>query len=406
MNAAPPAVDADSQSDSRRPVWLVSLAVLLASSTWFAGTAVAPQLAASWSLDSTRAASLTSATQFGFLVGTVLFAVLNLADRFRARAVFAGAALAGALANAGFAAASGLESAVPLRFLTGITLAGVYPVGMKIVASFSTHGLGLRLGIMVGALGVGTALPFLVQWSAVGLPWRAVVAFASVAASAGAALVWLALEDGPHLRTRARFDASAAFRVFHDPAFRLNACGYFGHMWELYTVWSLQVFFLRQALPWAAPHAPLLAFGVVAIGALGCVGGGLLARRLGERTVALRALVASTLACLLSPWAFTLPAWALIPFMLVWGLVIVADSPQFSALAARLSPPEYVGTALTVQNGLGFALTVVSIQCVAWLGETLGWRYVFLFLAPGPALGAWSMRRLGKVLAQRGGGWL
>lgn len=381
---------------SRGPVVWVSVAVLLASATWFAGTAVAPILVGVWHLDVTRAASLTSSTQLGFIVGTVLFAALNLADRYRARAVFALSALSGALANAGFAMAPNLALAVPLRFLTGVTLAGVYPVAMKIVASFSTHGLGLRLGIMVGALGLGTALPFLLQWAAVGLDWRSIAGAGSVAAAAGAGIVWFLVPDGAHLGQRARFDLGAAWRVFADPAFRLNACGYFGHMWELYALWSLQVFFLRSALPAWGEHVALIAFGVVAMGSVGCIAGGLWSRRTSEREVALFALVASTLACLLSPFAFALPPWALVVFMLGWGVVVVADSPQFSALAARLSPREYVGTALSVQNGVGFALTVVSIQLVAWLGDTLGWRYALVFLAPGPAFGAWSMYRLGR----------
>jgi len=392
----PRAERAPSQPDGARAVALVSLAVLLASATWFSGTAVAPALVRAWRLDSGQAAALTSSTQLGFIAGTALFAVLNLADRYRARTVFTCSAAAGAVANAAFALADGLWAAVPLRFLTGVSLAGVYPVAMKIVASWSAHGLGLRLGVMVGALGLGTAVPFLVQWAAVGLDWRAVAWIASASAGAGALLVGAAVSDGPHLGGRAPFDLAAAWRVFADPAFRRNACGYFGHMWELYAVWSLQVFFLRAARPELRDHVALLAFAVVAVGALGCVLGGLWSRRIGERRVALSALLASTTACLLSPLAFSLPAWALVAFMLAWGVVVVADSPQFSALAAKLSPKAYVGTALTVQNGVGFALTVASIQLVAWLGDTLGWRFAFLFLAPGPALGAWSMHRLAR----------
>ena len=186
--------------------------------------------------------------------------------------------------------------------------------------------------------------------------------------------------------------------VFRDAAFRRNAFGYFGHMWELYAVWSLQVFFLRAALPesWHA-DAALVAFAVIGIGALGCIGGGALSRRIGERRVALSALVMSSAMCLLSPLAFDLPPWALITFMLIWGVVIVADSPQFSALATRYCRPEYTGTALTVQNGVGFALTVASIQLVAALADAIGWQWVFLVLAPGPLLGAWSMLRLRSV---------
>jgi len=368
---------------------------MLSSAVWFAGTAVAPDLVVEWGLDSSQSAALTSATQFGFIAGTLLFALLNLADRFSARRVFLASALSGVAINAGFAMCDGLALAVALRFLTGVALAGIYPVGMKIVASWSDTGLGLRLGIMVGALGVGTALPYLMQWAALGYEWRVVVWAASALAALGAMLVHMGVSEGPRLRARARFDARAFWRVFGDAKFRWNAFGYLGHMWELYAVWSLQLFFLREALPetWHGATA-LIAFGVVAIGAFGCLGGGLLSQRIGERRVALYALMASSAMCLLSPMAFTMPSWALVVFMLLWGVVIVADSPQFSTLATRHCPPEYTGTALTVQNGLGFAVTVISIQLVAVLAEVVGWRWVFLFLAPGPLFGAWSMARL------------
>ena len=366
--------------------------MLLASATWFSGTAVAPALVREWGLGPAGAAWLTVAVQAGFVTGTFLYAALNLADVFNARRVFFASALAGAFCNAAFAfLAGGLRSAVVLRFLTGVTLAGVYPVGMKIVASWFRTGLGWRLGLMVGALNVGTASPYLLQALGRQLPWRWLAASASALAVAGGLLVLGGLRDGPHLSGRARFDARMMLRVFAHPPFRLTAFGYFGHMWELYAFWSLVSFYLAARFAtepaWSA-RLPLVSFLVLSAGAIGCAGGGWISRTVGERRVALVSLLASATLCAGSGLAFLLdPAW-LIAYLLAWGVVIVSDSPQFSALAARNCPPEYTGTALTVQNGVGFAITVVSIQLTAALAPRLGWRWAFVFLAVGPLLGA------------------
>jgi MFS family permease len=380
-----------------RALLVVSASVLLAGSTWFSGTAAVPALRAAWGLGDAQAAWLTVAVQLGFITGTFAYAAFNVADVWNARRVFAASALAGAACNAGFAWASeGLASALVFRYLTGVTLAGVYPVGMKIVASWFRDGLGWRLGVLVGALGLGTASPYLVRALGGGGDWRTLAGSASVAAVAAAVLVTVALADGPYLRGRARFDLAAAARVFRDPSFRLVALGYFGHMWELYALWSLVLFFVAGR-GWSASDSALVAFATVAAGALGCTGGGLLSRRIGERRVALGALAASTACCALSGFAYALPAAALVAFLVCWGIVAVADSPQFSALAARYCPPEYTATALTVQNGIGFAVTVASLQLLPLLATRLGWRWVFTVLAIGPALGAVAMARLRRV---------
>jgi MFS family permease len=380
-----------------RALLVVSAAVLLAGSTWFSGTAAVPALRAAWALGDAEAAWLTVAVQLGFITGTFAYAALNVADVWNARRVFAASALAGAACNAGFAWASdGLASALAFRYLTGVTLAGVYPVGMKIVASWSRDGLGWRLGVLVGALGLGTASPYLVRALGAGGDWRALAGSASLAAVAAAVLVTFALADGPYLRARARFDLAAAARVFRDPSFRLVALGYFGHMWELYALWSLVLFFVAGR-GWSASDSATVAFATVAAGALGCTGGGLLSRRIGERRVALGALVASAACCAVSGFAYALPAAALVAFLVCWGIVAVADSPQFSALAARYCPPEYTATALTVQNGIGFAVTVASLQLLPLLATRLGWRWVFTVLAIGPALGAVAMARLRRL---------
>ena len=388
---------APSERDATRALLVVSAAVLLAGSTWFSGTAAVPALRAAWSLGDAQAAWLTVAVQLGFITGTFVYAALNVADVWNARRVFAASALAGAACNAGFAWASdGLASALAFRYLTGVTLAGVYPVGMKIVASWFRDGLGWRLGVLVGALGLGTASPYLVRALGAGGDWRTLAGAASLAAVAAAVLVTVALADGPFLRGRARFDLAAATRVFRDPSFRLVALGYFGHMWELYALWSLVLFFVAGR-GWSAPDAAFVAFATVAAGAIGCVGGGLLSRRIGERRVALGALVASCACCAVSGFAYALPAAALVAFLVCWGMVTVADSPQFSALAARYCPPEYTATALTVQNGIGFAVTVASLQLLPLLATRRGWRWVCTVLAIGPALGAVAMARLRLV---------
>ncbi|PRQ06793.1 MFS transporter [Enhygromyxa salina] len=387
------------QVSAKRALVVISIGVLLASSTWLSGTAAARELARVWALSPSEAARLTSATQWGFIAGTLVYAATNLADRFDARRVFCGSAVLGACFNLGFAWLSdGLWSALVLRFATGMTLAGVYPVGMKLIAGWYREGLGWRLGVMVGCLTLGTAFPFGVAALGLALDWRALASIASIASVVGGLLVRLGCDEGPLLRTRARLDLRVVGRVFRHRPFRDAAFGYFGHMWELYALWSLTAVWLdarfaaANAGAWAE-RVSLLAFATVGVGALGCVAGGLLSRRLGERKVALIALTGSGVACLISGFAFELPPGWLTVFLLAWGVLVVADSPQFSALAARHAPSEYTGTALTIQNGLGFAISTVSIQLVPRLAELVGWRWVFAVLAIGPMVGVYFTAR-------------
>lgn len=390
----------ETPAGANRAMIVISLAVLLASSTWFSGTAAARELVELWRLSPGQSAALTSATQWGFIAGTLLYALANLADRFDARRVFLISALLGAGFNLGFAwLSASLIPALAFRFATGLTLAGVYPVGMKLIAGWFQRGLGWRLGVMVGCLTLGTAFPYGVVALGLDLDWRSLASVASAAAVLGGLLVAFGTREGPHLRARAKLDLRVAFAVFRHRPFRDTAIGYFGHMWELYALWSLAGFYLASRFElgadpaWAA-RVPLLAFATVAVGALGCVGGGLLSRRIGERRVALIALIGSASACLLSGLAFDLPPPLLLIFVLLWGLLVVADSPQFSALAARHAPAGYTGTALTVQNGIGFLITTASIQLLPWLAGQIGWRWAFSALAIGPLIGAWFTRRV------------
>jgi MFS family permease len=350
------------------------------------------ELLASW---------LTISVQLGFILGTFLYALLNISDIFGARRVYMISALGGALFNGLFALASqDLGTAVFLRFLTGITLAGIYPVGMKIIASWFRKGLGGGLGIMVGALTLGTAFPYLLAGLRTEFDWRLLILVSSMMTILGGLIIAVGVKDGPHLTQRAKFKPRMAAKVFKDRAFRLQSLGYFGHMWELYAFWSLIVFYLYGAISGAGQsRISLVVFLVISAGAAGCVFGGLLSKRIGERRVALFAMCISGALCLFSGFIHTLPPWILVGALLAWGFFVVADSPQFSALAALSCPPAYTGTALTIQNGLGFAVTVLSIQLLPVIAQAVGWRWAFTFLAPGPMLGAWAMSRLGKMLS-------
>jgi MFS family permease len=390
--------EAAAESGAWRALLGACLAVLLASAPWFSGTAAVPSLRAAWGLTEAESARVTSATLVGFIAGTLLYALLNVADLFNPRRVFAASAALCAAFNAGFAfAADGLASALVLRFLTGVALAGVYPVAMKIVSGWFGSGLGLPLALMLGALNIGTAAPYLIQAAGAASDWRRLAGLASLSCLVGGLVMLGAVTDGPHLRARARFDPRMAVAVFQDRAFRYNAFGYFGHMWELYALWSLVAFYVGARWPEggedARRMAAVLGFLTVAAGAVGCAIGGVASRRIGERRVARAALLASATACLASGAASWLPLAGLTLFLLAWGAVAVADSPQFSALATRLAPREYVGTALTVQTGVGFAVTVAAIELMPAAARVLGWRWAFLALAPGPLLGAYFMSR-------------
>jgi MFS family permease len=383
----------------RRALFLVSLSVFLASSIWFSGTAAAPWLQKAWSMSEVRASGLTASVQIGFILGTLLYALLNVADVFRTRSVFFASAIAGAAFNAAFALLSqGWGTAVMFRFFTGITLAGVYPVGMKIVAQWYRDKLGWRLAVLVGALTLGKSFPYLLVTLGSALDWRMLMLFASALAAAGGCLVRFGLGDGPFLSAVAPFDVHAALRVFRRRAFRLQSFGYFGHMWELYAFWSLTASFLAAGPAARGGRFPVpvafVAFLTIGAGVLGSWLAGWTSRTLGEKRVAFLSLLISGIFCAFSWLLFTLPFGILVPAFLVWGFFVVADSAQFSALAAGTCPPEYTGTALTIQNGIGFAVTAVSIPFTAWMAQTFGWRWAFVFLAVGPLFGLVSLVKL------------
>ena len=383
-----------------RALLLLAIAELLAMTLWFSATAVMPALVAAWALSPTGAAWLTAAVQAGFVVGALGSAVFNLPDVLPPRRMFALAAVAGALVNLLLAwVADGIGAALVLRFLTGVALAGVYPPGMKIAAGHvSGRGRGLAIGALVGSLTLGSATPHLVAGllDARGLSHVAVLTVSSALALVGALIVATLVTDGPNAPGRAPFDPRQLGRVLRDRAVLLANLGYFGHMWELYAVWTWLAVFLAEALPPGDPGAPrLAAFAIIGVaGAAGAFAGGWLADRIGRTTVTIGAMAISGACCLASAWAYAGPAWLLVAFGLVWGASVIADSAQFSASVTELSEPAYMGTALTLQTSLGFALTLVTIWGLPLLAQHVGWRYAFLVLAPGPFLGCWAMAAL------------
>jgi MFS family permease len=382
---------ADLAPGRTRALALLAAALVLAMTTWFSASAVVPQLRAEWSLGDTAAAWLTIAVQLGFVAGALLSSVLNLADVVAPRIVILAGAAGAAAANALLGAVSGAGAAIPLRFLTGFFLAGVYPPALKLMATWFRRGRGTALGILVGALTLGSAMPHLVNGLG-GLDWHTVV-YATSALTLAGGLLALAVPDGPYPFPQATFDPHQARRVFANRGVRLASLGYFGHMWELYAMWAWFVVFYATAVDDGA-GAAYATFAVIAAGALGCWVGGILGDRIGRpETTALAMAVSGTCALLIGLF-LDAPAWAVLAVGLVWGFTVVADSAQFSTLVTEHADQAYVGTALTMQLALGFTLTVATIWLLPFFADAVGWRWAFAFLAPGPALGVVAMLRL------------
>ncbi|WP_418314752.1 MFS transporter [Piscinibacter sakaiensis] len=375
---------------TRNPVPTIVVAQLLGTSLWFSANGAADDLIRQWQISQAQIGTLTNAVQFGFIVGTLVFGLSGLADRFPASRIFAVCALLGAGFNACFALfADGIAMALPLRFAVGFSLAGVYPLGMKLIVGWVPDRAGPALAQLVGMLTLGTALPHGIRFAGGDWSWQATVLVSSALAVLAAAMI-LRLGDGPHLRPRAgapRPGWGKVFEAWTVPAFRASAFGYFGHMWELYALWTLAPVLIAIG-PLASAGSPAvsgLSFAIVGIGAIGCFAGGWWSRRIGSARVAAAALAASALCCALFPFAVGWAAALQLVLLLFWGLAVVADSPHFSALSARACPPAIVGSALALQNAIGFAITMVSIQLGSVLVDSWGAAVAWLLL-PGPLL--------------------
>src|SRR5215470_16135176 len=366
-------------------------------SLWFSASASVPAIQAEWRLSDSAAAWLTLAVQLGFVLGTLVSALSNLPDVVNTRRLFAASALLAALSNAAFGLfAKGPGLGIPLRLATGFFLAGVYPPGMKIMATWFRRGRGLALGVLVGALTLGKASPYLVNAIA-GSGWRGHVLFVSLLAVFGGTLVLFFVGDGPFSTGNAPFNIRQAGEVFRNRGVRLANFGYFGHMWELYAMWTWAPVMIRASFA-VSGSSPVLAeagsFLVLGAGAAGCVAAGFLADRMGRTLVASTALVISGTCCLVVGFLFGGAPAVLLAVMAVWGASVVADSAQFSACVTELGDPRYLGTALTLQVCLGFLLTTFSIRMMPPLVKAVSWRWAFAFLAPGPVFGVLSMLRL------------
>jgi MFS family permease len=382
---------------------LLSLAELLAMSLWFTGTAVLPQITPLWHSGLALGSWLTIAVQIGFSIGAITFALFNIPDVFSPITVLVVSAFAAAAANAGFAlVAAEPVPAIVLRGLTGFFLAGVYPVGMKIMAGWFQRGRGLALGIMIGALTVGSALPHAVN-SLGGIPWRGVVLLGSILAIAAALIVAFAVRQGPYAMPQSRLEVSQILEVVRNRRVRLANLGYLGHMWELYAMWGwIAVIFLVSA-GWSRMQYEAGAALAIAIGAVGCIWAGVASDRLQDSSEAVRvgqrarvtiiAMTISAACCVVGALAFHQPA-LLLPLSVVWGIAVIADSAQFSTIISEVSDKSYVGTALTLQTALGFLLTAFSIRAMAWIASHYSWQWALAAMAVGPLLGIWAMSGL------------
>jgi len=387
----------------KKILFLIVLSQFLCTSLWFAGNAVLHDIMLLHQLDSSYLAHFKSAVQFGFIIGTLLFAIFSIADRYSPSLVFFSCALCAASLNLIMSLEnSTVAILISCRFLTGFFLAGIYPVGMKIASDYEQKGLGKSLGFLVGALVLGTAFPHALKGLGVDFPWKYVIYFTSCLAVLGGILIFLFVKDGPFRKKSQQIDLKVFFTVFKNSEFRSVSFGYFGHMWELYTFWAFVPVILtyyKNQNPNFQFDVSSLSFLIIAIGSLACVTSGYLSLSYKPKLIATLFLTLSCICCLVSPFLINIEnEFIFLVFIFCWSFFVIADSPLFSTLVAQTATSETRGTSLTIVNCIGFSITIISIQVLTYLSTTLHFEILFMFLAIGPILGLFSLLKKPKTI--------
>ena len=378
----------------KRPAHILPVIVLAqfaGTSLWFAGNAILPDIQRQLGIHTNATGTITSFVQFGFIIGTLLFSILAIADRFKPSSIFFFSSLLAALSNLCIIwLVKDVTGLFVFRFLTGFFLAGIYPIGMKVAADWYDKGLGTALGWLVGALVLGTAFPHLLKAMLHTMPWQNVLIFVSAFAFTGGLLMLLFVKDGPYRKRGQSFHPRHIVEIFRSKDFRSASFGYFGHMWEIYTVWAFIPLLLASNKNISTADIPFWSFIIIALGAIGCIAGGYISKKIGSARVAFYCLLISGICCFLS-WSIPdLSFPVLIIFLCIWGISVAPDSPQFSALVAQTAPPEYKGTALTLSTCIGFTITIASLQGLTFLLNKITGperSILFMLLGPGPVVG-------------------